>query len=334
MEIKFSLFEDIAKTVGEECTIDDVVSITTSDVMKERIEKIRDPANAANRTNLKCQLPNITVNGLFSHRANEGITHYNQVTCMDIDHIPTGEMEKWKNTFKSQKMTLLMFVSPSGEGLKVFVRHDNTDRILHDNLYQQLVKLFKADLGCPYVDTVVHDLARATFLSYDANIYYNKDAEPFHFEYDSTLSPKPSPQAVSKVKTVQGQQTGVNPMTPAMKSLNASYQSVWPDKSLISYIDNHKWINFPEDYKEGHRNATILQKAKELCLCGVDYDMALAKLTRLYSEAFSNYPPCEVEKRVLYAYKTNQGDFGKDRQCWLDRRNNGIKKGYTSPFNP
>ena len=66
-------------------------------------------------------------------------------------------------------------------------------------------------------------------------------------------------------------------------------------------------------------------KAGQLFRCGVHYDVALAKLTHLYCEAFSDMLPSEVESRVHYIYSTSdEADFGCRRMMWLAKRNEGV----------
>ena len=285
--------------------------IIMSDEMKRRVDIVRT-ASDAQRHELKKFLPNINVNGTFSHRADDGIKEYNGITALDFDHIPENEMQDIKDKLKQNPYTCFMFESPSGNGLKVLVRHDNTNPALHWNVYAQLIKEFEY---IPYIDRGVHDLSRATYLSYDADCYINPNPAIFHFCYDSSFQrqqPKSKP-ASNRIKK------GISPMTQGLVITNSLFQSVWKDKALMDYIDRNSWQQYPEDYQPGNRNNSLIKKSTLLCRCGVHYGLALWKLTYLYTRD----PSCavsegDIEERVLYAYFNNAHLFGTTRQEWID----------------
>ena len=320
MKEQFTLFSNIKQTTqGSTVGIDDVVQITTSPAMNGMIDWVRDsPSQYSER---KKQLPNITVNGVFSQRNDYSLVDYSGVVCIDFDHIPAVELLQMKNGLRNWQYTYFLFTSPSGEGLKLFIRHDLTDPSQHQNLYLQMIRTFKVDWGCQYVDDRTKDLSRATFLSYDPDCFYNPGATAWHFVYDPGIT---TPVHSSQGGT--GQPINRNtPMTPGMIARNAAYQASWSDKTFVRYIDKHEWDAFKADYQEGHRNDTILRKAGQLFRCGVHYDLALAKLTHLYCEAFSDMRPSEVESRAHYIYSTSdEADFGSQRESWLKKRNEAV----------
>lgn len=63
------------------------------------------------------------------------------------------------------------FCTPSGNGLKALVLHDNTDPARHEDLYGQLLdKFYVANRN----DASCKDLARRNYLSYDPDIWTNQ----------------------------------------------------------------------------------------------------------------------------------------------------------------
>ena len=320
MKEQFTLFSNIKQTTqGSTIGIDDVVQITTSSAMKGMIDYVRESTDQYSER--KKQLPNITVNGVFSQRNDYSLVDYSGVVCIDFDHIPAVELLRMKNGLRNWQYAYFLFTSPSGEGLKLFIRHDLTDPSQHQNLYLQMVRTFKVDWGCQYVDDRTKDLSRATFLSYDPDFFYNPAATVWHYEYDPSIT---LPVHNSQGGTCQAISRNT-PMTPAMITKNAEYQASWADKTLVGYIDKHQWDGFREDYQEGHRNDSILRKAGQLFRCGVHYDVALAKLIHLYSEVFSDMPPSDVESRVHYIYSTaSEEDYGCQRQEWKRKRDDGV----------
>ncbi len=320
MKEQFTLFKNIWETEkGDVVGITDVIQVITSPAMQRIIAYVREsPEHYKDR---KLCLPNITANGIFRERDDGRLLEYSGVTCIDFDHIPANEIAHMKDCLRNWPYTYFLFTSPSAEGLKLFIRHDLEDPGLHDNMYGQLLRTFIDEWGYQYVDKQPKNLSRATFLSYDPDYYWNPKALSWHFEYD------PSIRVTARQSNVCGSQM-VNrdsPMTTDMIAKNALYQESWADKTLVGYIDKHQWDGFREDYQEGHRNDSILHKAGQLFRCGVHYDVALAKLTHLYSKAFSNMPPEEVESRVHYIYSTAPEEvYGCQRQEWKRKRDDGV----------
>lgn len=316
MKERFTLFRNIWGTgQGDAVGIDDVILIVTSQAMKDMTDYVRGDARLyAER---KKMLPNITVNGIFSQRNDDCLMDYSGVVCIDFDHIPVPELPWMKDCLRRWPHTLFLFTSPSGEGLKLFIRHDLTDPSLHQNLYLQIVRTFREEWGCRYVDGCTKDLSRATFLSYDPDCFHNPGATPLRYVYDPGIQATPVEHSQAAKRN--------SPMTPGMITRNMECQASWSDKALVGYIDRHEWNAFRTDYQEGHRNNSILRKAGQLFRCGVHYDVALAKLTHLYCEAFSDMLPSEVEPRVHYIYSTSdEADFGCQRMMWLAKRNERV----------
>ena len=72
----------------------------------------------------------------------------------------------------------MFFVTPSGNGLKALVLHDNTDPARHEDLYGQLLdKFYVANRN----DASCKDLARRNYLSYDPDIWTNPNPEPYPY---------------------------------------------------------------------------------------------------------------------------------------------------------
>lgn len=321
--IGFTVFQNIWETESSSVmSFDELMIILSSEQMKSRIEDLRGITNDDERKKRKCYLPNITVNGIFPHRCDNGLTYYNQITALDFDHIPDNDMEIVKKELMTNPLTCLMFVSPSGNGYKVFVRHDNMDPGLHWNMYAQLIKEFDS---IPYIDKQVHDLSRATFLSYDNNFYYHPQSEVYHHVFSPPLIV--APQSKSKCTASKDITTNTSPMTQNMVMMNTIYQANWKDKALMDYIDKYQWKYYPGDYQQGHRNESIIKKATQLCLCGVHYDTALWKLNYLYTRDPANAVPLnEIEKRTRYAYINNAQYFGSERKKWIDIKNTRMKR--------
>ena len=80
-------------------------------------------------------LPAVTFNGEFSKVDKLHCISYSGLTALDIDHIST--QEEYDEIYKkliSIPYTAMIYQTPSGRGLKVIVKHDNTDSSKHENL--------------------------------------------------------------------------------------------------------------------------------------------------------------------------------------------------------
>lgn len=313
--MNFSIYPNIWTTASHTIvSFEQLRELIASTEMKSKIDALRSASDEKQRQFIKSSLPNITVNGVFPHRCDDGITIYNQVTALDFDHIPTSKMTQVREMLIRNPLTHYLFISPSGNGYKVLVKHDNVRPEFHWNLYAQLLQLFG---NIPYTDKGVHDLSRATFLSYDGDSYYNQQSKSFHFEYAPNIT-----QQTKIKKAISKGFVDVSPMTQNMVMMNSLFQATWKDKTLMDYIDKYSWSKHPEDYMIGNRNNSLIKKATILCLCGVHYDAALWKLTYLYTrDPAIAVSESDIEKRVLYAYHHNADRFGIERQKWIDFRN-------------
>lgn len=314
--MNFSIYPNIWTTASHTIvSFEQLRELIASTEMKSKIDALRSASDEKQRQFIKSSLPNITVNGVFPHRFDDGITIYNQVTALDFDHIPTSKMTQVREMLIRNPLTHYLFISPSGNGYKVLVKHDNVRPEFHWNLYAQILQVFG---NIPYTDKGVHDLSRATFLSYDGEGYFNPLSEYFHFEYAPNITQQTK---INKSITTKGKQ-GVSPMTQNMVIMNSLFQATWKDKALMDYIDKYSWSKHPEDYMIGNRNNSLIKKATILCLCGVHYEAALWKLTYLYTrDPAIAVSESDIEKRVLYAYHNNVDRFGTERQKWIDFRN-------------
>lgn len=92
--------------------------------------------------------------------------------CLDIDHINEDIVEALFNDFIADKELPidLMFRSPRGHGLKIFMRYDPRE-ITHKEFYNDIsVRIF-----CKYgvmADMACADITHTCLLPYDPNVYF------------------------------------------------------------------------------------------------------------------------------------------------------------------
>lgn len=331
MKERFSLFAKIWSTTPiAEIGVEEMYEIVKSDALKPYTDMVRSAETKEEKDKAKGHLPNVTLNGVFKKRGNANLEDYSGLTCLDFDHIPEDSFTHIKECLRNWAQTLFLFTSPSGDGLKLVIRHSLEDPAMHWNLYGHITKQFKEEFGCEWIDTCTKDIQRSTYLCYDPGCFYNPDAEIYPYEYDAEIVQQKTISNVSQAK----KEVHESPMTPEMQTMNDAFQVEWKDKSLINYIDKHQWSAFPEDYQEGNRNNSLMKKAGQLYRCGVEFECAVEKLVHLYSHTFSDYPEQEVRDRVEYIYKhSDVHDFGLERMWWFSKKN-GAKKRQVSSASP
>ena len=224
-------------------------------------------------------LPAVAYNGTFRELNGAGLIEYSCVTALDFDHIATlDKMMHLRNRLIKTPCVLSVFVTPSGNGLKALIWHDNTDPGRHGDLYDQLLdKFYVADRS----DASCKDLARRNYLSYDPYIWINPSPEPFH--YVPTIKPQVQIPQSFGTRTVS-------------------------DKSIISIMNSHWKKNNPEYWKKGNRANCIFRLACRMCKWGVDEGLA----TEYFIDGWEDDTMDEKEIRghVSNAYKTEEKNFG------------------------
>jgi hypothetical protein len=118
---------------------------------------------------LKNSLPSFTPNGIFQVRNNLGLIQYSGIVCLDIDNV--DDIPSLKRKCKSIPWVWVTYVTPSGKGLKVFVKTESTPESFK-YIEQQVAQEFFNQTGLMR-DNRAKDLARLQFISYDRELYLN-----------------------------------------------------------------------------------------------------------------------------------------------------------------
>jgi len=113
----------------------------------------------------------VTFSGLFSKRNDSALIHHSGLITLDFDHV--SNLPELKETLLQDKYfeTELMFVSPSGDGLKWIISIDLME-FTHQDWFQAIAAYLKTTYQLE-VDKSGKDISRACFLPYDPVIYIN-----------------------------------------------------------------------------------------------------------------------------------------------------------------
>ncbi|MGC8866164.1 MAG: CRISPR-associated primase-polymerase type B [Bacteroidales bacterium] len=113
--------------------------------------------------------------------------HFAFTSCfiVDIDHIAQSETnpEQLRQKFQTDSRVSLLFTSPGQDGLKILftLAKPISDKAIYSIFYKNFVKSLAEEFNLQnLIDTRVHDVARACFLSYDPDAWFNPAAEPIN----------------------------------------------------------------------------------------------------------------------------------------------------------
>jgi hypothetical protein len=137
---------------------------------RKKIENLREQDDHIAFKRDKELLPYFTANGTFSERNMKGLITYSDLICLDFDNV--CYVEDCIYLINESPYTFASFVSPSGQGIKVFCKIDNN---IFENAFYSLYGYYVALCGLR-ADKKAKDLSRACFVSYDANLYHNPNA--------------------------------------------------------------------------------------------------------------------------------------------------------------
>ncbi|MBF0196854.1 MAG: hypothetical protein HQL32_04055 [Planctomycetes bacterium] len=169
--------------------LDVVIEDIKHGTWQEAVDQIRAEANKEKRRELKVKrLPYFVPAGVFSVRNKHNLEKSSGAVTMDIDDISIKVAERIKKAESKKPETLAAFISPSG-GLKLLIMVTPNDLTSESYLERwEAVRLrFESEYDIS-VDASGKDPARACFVSYDPEVYYNPNAVPWSIPPKSLAS--------------------------------------------------------------------------------------------------------------------------------------------------
>lgn len=280
-----SIFSNFATKV-ENKSIQDMLKDIMSEKFKDQVEHIRDLINQDKKDQAehkKKLLQAFTPCGTFDRgRKADKITTYSKFLILDIDDLTPELLKSTKLKIIGNKHTYAVFVSPSGNGLKVLVRV-TSELDQHDMMYRQVSSYFEGVLGVK-IDPSGKDVSRLCFMSYDPNCFQNGDAVPIELNQNS----------------IQGaQKTDPIKVTPEIAPLQESDMVVIFNRCV-------EFTNAKFTYQEGNRNNFIHHLACNTNRSGMPEDIALGMICQSYDLDIK-----EIITSIKSAYSTNVSEFAK-----------------------
>ena len=139
---------------------------------KELVKDIRQEKDKNKRNELKKNLPAICFSGKFNKRQDVALLEHSGLMCLDFDgYKKKKDLLEDKENFQNNKYVFSVFVSPSGNGLKVLVKIP-ADPENHVKYFNSLKKEFNSS----FFDTTTKNISRVCYESYDPLLYCNPNS--------------------------------------------------------------------------------------------------------------------------------------------------------------
>jgi hypothetical protein len=257
-----------------------------SDKYKPQVEEIRRliaEGKTEEAQTKKQQLPAFTPSATFKDkRLLPNMEQYSGFVHLDFDKLTPEQLNKAFQIITAIPYTFLCFISPSGNGLKVFIEV-NTGAEHHDTAYQQVLKYYETATGLK-ADVKCKDITRLCFVSHDPQLYKNIYNEKF---------------------PVQNVPVQIKPV-PVVAMQQQKEESTSNDEYLLIFQQQILFINQKILFENGNRNNYIYQLASNCNRAGVPQSD-----TEILCSQHFDLPEREIKNSVSSAYKHHLPEFAK-----------------------
>ncbi len=229
----------------------------------------------------KKSLPAFTPSATFKGgRKMEFLTNYNALVVLDIDKITPEKLSESKEKLKENPFVFSAFTSPSGNGLKIFVKVSGTKENHKEN-FLKLQEYFENLLSVE-IDKSGKDVTRLCFFSYDPEIFVNDASVVFGSHSEQ-----------SEGNSYEARKSSSIPL-PVYGNYDALYAH------CVQFTEKK------ESFVDGNRNNFVFQLANNLNRKGIPESFAMGYILADY-----DYNSQEVMNAVKSAY-SNTADFNTD----------------------
>ncbi len=160
----------------------------TSEILRLKTNHYREwlndnpDATSQQKSNMKANIFNAVIfSGTFTGTGKaEDIRQMSGLLVLDIDNVEN--LFEVGSKLKKDKYTYLMFLSPSGNGIKVVIKHNLKERTLWKYLFNEL-EAYYLDKYNIVLDKSGKDINRMCFLPYieKKDFYYNNNCEEWQY---------------------------------------------------------------------------------------------------------------------------------------------------------
>jgi hypothetical protein len=171
-EALFSFYKSpIKNTVPHKsATLLQIYNAITGDFYKERTDKLRSFVDPKQARQFKANnFDYCTFSGVFTSRNDKNLVQHSGLLAVDFDHLPNLKEVRQALLADDYFDTQLLFISPSGDGLKWIIPID-TSQTPHSEYFTAVAKYILQTYSIE-VDKSGRDISRACFLAYDPNAF-------------------------------------------------------------------------------------------------------------------------------------------------------------------
>lgn len=262
----------------------------------EITNQLRGFTKSKERNKYKCeQLPYVTFCGEFSQREDSKLISPSNLFCIDLDHLGDNLNEVKIRLINDTKLNpLLIFTSPSGDGLKVVIGV-NYSELASASKERVTVKIWQSvnqyffqkysDLITPndkgnIIDTACKDLSRACFLCHDAEAYFNENRSSLHSQefieemipsgikedtFDESTNNKAVNPKTNLIKLARRHTKEVDNHHPQLLAfIGAAKNLSFPKKQVVAFINNSIHISPDSKHAEGAGINDLVEKVYQL----------------------------------------------------------------------
>jgi hypothetical protein len=294
--MQVTIFKDISTTEQAfHRDIDFVLDRIKRCHSRELIEIIRNEKDKKIRDKSKMSLPSICFSGTFKKRAIKGLIEHSGLICIDFDGFEDEDkLSEYRSTLTKDAYSFSVFLSPSGNGLKVLVKIPPMVDF-HKKYFETLQKYYASK----HFDKSTSDVSRVCYESCDEDIYINKD---------SVLWEELPVEEIEEIGTMN-----------AAIPLTSEYEII--ERLNTWFAKNYTMI-------KGERNDNLFKLAAAFNTYGVAQTTCESSLRSFANDSF---PVSEIENTVRSAYKkaSDHGTKSFEDSRKKDAISTGIKNGKT-----
>lgn len=235
--------------------------------------------------------------GGYGRKATDIVQATGLAMC-DIDNLDEETVDGIKLKVCQDPHTIICYKTISRRGVRAifsFRRVQDDGQLLHINCeaypaaWKKGNEHYRQLTGVPY-DKACSDYSRLSGMAHDADVYYNKEAQPFDISDQEMLdaSNEAAPPEAGKPRKVfeHGSQ-------------QASANEAWIP---VQRIMNHRGYS----YSPGHRHDYLVQASYLFCRFGVDRE----ELKTWAAQEWCDMPQDERDNVIAHCYKNALSDFG------------------------
>jgi len=303
----FSLYKAPIKNVNpfKTITLDEVYSLIISDKYTPVTTDLRSKIEKSQQGEIKAsELDYVTFSGTFSKRNSKGLIIHSNLFCIDLDDVQ-NILEVKEKIIELLKPSLL-FISPSGNGLKIVYKIKVSEKIKHLDYYSAFEQFFKQELDV-VIDNKCKDIPRACFLCSDKEAYFNEDAEVLDNSF---------------IDTFQSQQHKI--------------QQIETITDFDTIIERCKvWLSKKESFVIGNRNNFITRLSGAYNRYGIPQHVAECDLLTFVQ---SDFKEAEIKATVKSIYNNtdyhNTASFELNKPYEFEVKKNVKKETEPTPLLP